>query len=170
MDSVALLQSAFHAAHDWYQGTVADVTPDQANAVPAGRAHPIAAQMAHILHSEDAMVNMLQGKAPLWESDGYGQRLGLPMLFSQTADGSRAFRCDPADLADYTRAVFGQTRDYIGSLTPADLERPIDLSSWGIGTMPLANILTGMLLGNTFAHTGEIAAIKGTLGLQGYPF
>lgn len=170
MDSVTLLKSAFDGAHDWYQGTVAGLTADQANALPAGRAHPIGSQMAHVLHSEDAMVGMLTGQAPLWERDGHGARLGLPMLFSQTAEGSRAFRVDPADLADYTAAVFAQTNDYVASLTPADLERPIDLSSWGIGVMPLGAVLTRMLLGNTFAHTGEIAALKGTQGLQGYPF
>lgn len=170
MDSIALLKSAFHASHTWYQGTVADVSEEQANTLPAGRAHPIAAQMAHLVHSEDAMVSMLSGQAPLWEREGYGQRLGLPMLFSQTSEGSRAFRCKPADLADYTKAVYAQTDSYLGSLEPDDLDRDIDLTSWGIGIRPLGGVLTGMVIGNNFAHTGEIAALKGTQGLQGYPF
>jgi hypothetical protein len=38
------------------------------------------------------------------------------------------------------------------------------------GTMPLANVQTLLLLGNTNAHTGEITALKGTQGLRGYPF
>lgn len=170
MDAITLLKSAFDASHQWYQGTVADLDAEQANVVPAGRAHPIASQMAHILQSEDGMVNMLQGQAPLWERDGWGERLGLPMLYSQTTEGSRAFRCDPAALADYNKAVYAQTDAYLGSLSPEDLDRPIDFSSWGLGEMPLANVLTGLLLGNTFAHTGEISALKGTQGLQGYPF
>lgn len=170
MDAITLLKTAFDASHSWYGGTVADVTEDVANAVPAGTAHPIGSQMAHIVQSEDAMINMVQGRAPLWERDGYGQRLGLPLILSQTAEGSRAFRLRPADLADYTAAVHAQTKDYLDGLQPGDLDRDIDLSSWGIGAMPLGSVLTNFVLGNTFAHTGEISALKGTQGLRGYPF
>ncbi|MCC7018826.1 MAG: DinB family protein [Ardenticatenales bacterium] len=170
MDAITLLKSAFDNAHNWFAGTVADVTAEQANALPAGRAHPIASQMAHVAHSEDAMIGTLTGQPPLWEREGYGERLGLPMLFSQTSESSRAYQVAPADLADYTKAVFAQTDAYVSSLTPEDLDRPIDFTSWGLGHMPLGNVLTGMLLGNTFAHTGEISALKGTQGLQGYPF
>lgn len=170
MNAITLLKSAFEGSHRWYQGTVADITPELANEVPPGRAHPIGSQMAHILHSEDGMVSMLQGQAPLWERDGWGNKLGLPMLFSQTEEGSRGFKCSPADLAEYNKAVYAQTEAYLSGLTESDLDKPIDLTSWGIGEMPLASVLTGLVLGNNFAHTGEISALKGTKGLQGYPF
>ncbi|MEO8084795.1 MAG: hypothetical protein ABI780_13305, partial [Ardenticatenales bacterium] len=124
----------------------------------------------HILHSEDGMVSMLQGQPPIWEREGYGQKLGLPMLMTQTSEGSRAYTCNPADLADYNKAVYAQTDTFLSGLTDADLDRPIDLTSWGMGVMPMAGVLTNMLLGNNFAHTGEISALKGTKGLQGYPF
>lgn len=170
MDAITLLKSAFDAAHGWYGGTVADVTEDVANVVPAGTAHPIGSQMAHIVQSEDALINMAQGRAPLWERDGYGQRLGLPFLITQTAEGSRAFRLRPADLADYTAAVHAQTKAYLDGLTPEDLDRPVDLSGWGMDAAPLGGFLANFALGNTFAHTGEISALKGTQGLRGYPF
>ena len=35
MDAITLLKSAFDNAHNWYAGTVADVTAEQANALPA---------------------------------------------------------------------------------------------------------------------------------------
>lgn len=170
MDAITLLKTAFDASHQWYQGTVADVTEDVANAVPAGLAHPIGSLMAHTLQTEDGLVNMLQGQPPLWEREGFGKRLGLPMLMSQTAETSRAFRCAPSQLADYTNAVYAQTATYLDSLKPEDLETAIDLSIWGIGEMPLGAVLTNMMLGNNFAHTGEISALKGTQGLKGYPF
>lgn len=170
MNAVTLLKNALDASHNWYQGTVADVTPEVANHVPTGVAHPIGSQMAHILHSEDGMVSMLQGTAPIWEREGYGTKLGLPMLMSQTVEGSRAYACQPADLADYNKAVYAQTDAFLSGLTDADLDKPIDLSSWGMGEMPMGSVLTNMLLGNNFAHTGEISALKGTKGLQGYPF
>ena len=170
MDAVSLLKSAFDASHFWYQGTVADVTEEVANVVPAGTAHPIGSLMAHTVQSEDGLINMVQGKQSLWEREGYGERLGLPMLMSQTAETSRSFRCDPSKLADYTNAVYAQTAAYFDSLEPADLERGVDMSAWGMDEMPLGQVLTTFALGNNFAHTGEISALKGTQGLKGYPF
>jgi hypothetical protein len=170
VNAVDVLRAAFGGAHHWYEGTVADVTAEQANHLPPGIAHPIGSQMAHILHSEDTLVGMLNGQPTLWESQGWGEKLGLPMLGTQTTEGSRAFRCDPSQLSDYGRAVFARTDDYLASLSPEDLDRPLDLSSWGIGTIPVGQFLTTMLLGNTYAHTGEISALKGTMGLKGYPF
>ena len=70
----------------------------------------------------------------------------------------------------YKRQVFAHTDGYLSGLSAEDLDRPFDLSSWGMGAMPVGQILTTMLLGNTYAHTGEISALKGTLGLKGYPF
>lgn len=170
MNAIDILRTAFGGAHHWYQGTVADLTAEQANAVPSGRAHPIGSQMAHILHAEDGMVGMLSGQPTLWEAEGWGAKLGLPMLFSQTTEAARDFRCEPGQLADYGQAVFARTDAYLASLTEADLDKPIDLTSWGLGHMSAGQILTTMLLGNTYAHTGEISALKGTQGLQGYPF
>jgi hypothetical protein len=170
MDAIQSLRSAFGGAHFWYQGTVADVTEAQANVVPPGIAHPIGSLMMHILNSEDSMVTMLDGQPTLWESQGWGEKLGLPRMDSQTAETARAFRCDPAALAEYTQAVFARTDAYLGSLSEDDLDRQIDLSSWGMGMTPVGDILTTMLLGNTYAHTGEISALKGMQGLRGYPF
>jgi len=170
MNAIQVLSTAFGGAHSWYHGTVDGLTESQANHMPPGVAHPIGSQMAHVLHSEDGMVGMLNGTPPLWESEGWGQKLGMPMLMGQTTEGSRAFRCDPAQLSDYATAVFARTDGYVAGLQPDDLDRPIDLSSWGIGTRSVGEILTTMLLGNTYAHTGEISALKGTQGLKGYPF
>ena len=170
MNAIEVLRSAFGGAHHWYNGTVAGLTAEQANAVPAGIAHPIGSQMAHLLHSEDGMIGMLAGQPPLWESQGWGEKLGLPMLMGQTVEGSRAFQCEPAKLGDYCQAVFARSDAYLAGLSEADLDRAVDLSGWGMGSMSVGQILTTMLLGNTYAHTGEISALKGTLGLKGYPF
>ncbi|NUQ38499.1 MAG: DinB family protein [Caldilineales bacterium] len=170
MDSIALLKTALDASHRWYLGTVDGLTEAQANFVPPGTAHPIGELAAHILQSEDGIVNMLQGQPPLWVRDGWGERLGLPMVMRQDPEVARAFRCQPGDLADYGQAVYANTEAFLSGLRPDDLDRDVDLSAMGIGTVKLGYVLTGMLLGNTFAHTGEISALKGVQGLRGYPF
>ena len=171
MDSIEVLKMAFDSAHNWYQGTVAGMTAEQANELPPGITHPISELMAHILHSEDGMLNMfVRGEQPIWERDGWDKKLGLPMMLGQQNEAARAFRCDPQPLEEYAQTVFANMDDYLSSLTPADLDREVDFTSIGLGKMPLGRFLLTMVLGNTFAHTGEISALKGLRGEKGYAF
>lgn len=172
MDGVAVLKSAFAGAHDWYWGTVADVGAEQANIVPPGAGHPIGALMAHILHSEDFMFNtVIQGKPPLWEREGWGAKLGGDMLVYQEASIVRAYTCDPHRWVEYATAVFANTDAVLSSLMDRDLDRELDLVRFSFPhNMTVGAFLTRMLLGNTYAHTGEISALKGFMSLKGYPF
>jgi hypothetical protein len=170
MDGVQALTAAVKASHDWYNGTVADVTGAQANWLPAGNAHPIGETMAHIVHSEDGIVNgMLRGQALIWQRDGWDKKLGIPNMMMHDNKGARAFKIDPKSLAAYTQAVQSSTLAWLSSLKPADLERVVD-GGGDIGKMPVAGVLTMLLVGNNFAHTGEISALKGVQGARGYPF
>jgi uncharacterized damage-inducible protein DinB len=172
MDGVAVLRSAFAGAHMWYLGTVADVGAEQANAVPPGIAHSIGALIAHIVHTEDFMFNAaVQNRPPLWERDGWGAKLGGEMLVYQEPSAVRAYRCDPRGMAEYAQAVFANTDAVLGGLADADLDRELDLVRFGFPTnMTVGAFLTQMVLGNTYAHTGEISSLKGSLAMKGYPF
>lgn len=171
MESIQAVKTAFAGAQGWYQGTVADVSAEQANAVPPGVTHPIGELMAHILHSIDGLVNMFcRGQQSLWEREGWGAKLGVPMMLGQETESARAFRVDPVQLTDYGNAVFAELQAYLDTLAPSDLDREIDMTAAGLGKMPLGAFLLNPLLGNTFAHTGEISALKGLHGAKGYPF
>jgi hypothetical protein len=171
MDAVETVKTAFGGAHMWFAGTAGDITEEQANHVPEGCAQPIGELMAHILHCEDGMIcQFLLKKPPLWERDGWGAKTGLPLMIDLPAAGSPRTRCDPAALRDYGQQVFAQTDAYLASLTQGDLDQEVDLTAAGLGKMSTAAFLLTMLLGNTYAHTGEISAIKGLMGSKGYPF
>ena len=172
MDAIQLLKSAFEGSHMWYEATIADVTAEQANHLPPGVAHPIGELAAHILHSEDGMINMvILGKQMIWERDGWGAKLGVPLMMDQDTAGARAFKCHPQQLQEYAQAVFAGTAAFLDSLTPEDLDtNKVDMTAEGVGVISLGNFLTQMLLGNNYAHTGEISALKGMLGRKGYPF
>ena len=171
MNGTAALQSAFAGAHNWFLGTVGDVDATQANTVPPGVAHPIGELMAHILHSEDFMINMaIQGQPPLWEKDGWKDKVGGEMILAQTTEGARAYTSNPEGLASYAQAVFANTDAFLGGLSENDLDRPLTLEPLGLPNMSMGAFLTQMLLGNTYAHTGEISALKGLRGKKGYPF
>ncbi len=170
MDGVQALTAAVKASHDWYNGTVADITAAQANWLPAGVMHPIGEVMAHTLHSEDGIVNgMLRGQAPIWHRDGWDKKLGVPNMMLHDNKGARAFKIDPKSLAEYTKTVQSATMSYLAGLKPADLDRVVDAGG-DLGKMSVAGLLTMILVGNTFAHTGEISALKGLQGAKGYAF
>ena len=66
MDARSQFVGLFHSVHEVLEGTMADVTPEQAHWVPPGKAEPIGATYAHILMAEDYFVNGLgKGGAPL---------------------------------------------------------------------------------------------------------
>jgi len=172
MNGVQVLKSAFEGAHMWYQATIGDVSDEQANHVPPGVAHPISDLAAHILHTEDGMINMvILGQQMIWERDGWAARLGVPMMMERDNAAARAFKCNLGQLQEYGQAVFASTNAFLDSLSAADLEtRELDMTAEGMGMMKLGNFLAQMLLGNTYAHTGEISALKGIMGSRGYPF
>ncbi|MBM2810718.1 MAG: DinB family protein [Chloroflexi bacterium] len=172
MDGVAVLRSAFAGAHDWYTGTVADVGTDQANTVPPGIAPPIGALIAHILHCEDFMLNTaVQGKPPLWERDGWAAKIGGEMIVDQDESAARAYKCDPRQMAQYAQAVFASTDACLANLNDTDLDRELELVQFGFpSNMTVGAFLTQMVLGNTYAHTGEISSLKGSMSMRGYAF
>jgi hypothetical protein len=168
VDAVQMLKAALNNSHVWFDGTCADVSMEQANFVPAGIAHPIGELAAHVIQSEDWFINgMLQGQPTIWERDGWGDKLGMPNVVRQTLEVAKGFRGDVAALQPYKEAVYKNSEAYLGSLKPADLDRELDFMG---SKMPLGELFSMLIIGNTFAHTGEISALKGIQGARGYPF
>jgi hypothetical protein len=169
MNGADVIRNAFGAARHWYSSTVSDVTEELANYVPDGRAHPIGALMAHILQSEDGFIQgVLQGKPTIWEAGGWSARLGVPDMFYQDNATARGAHIDPEAIAAYQGEVYAATDRYLSALSDADLDREVD--PFGVGPQPVGSALIMFVLGNTFAHTGEISALKGVQGAVGYHF
>ena len=171
MNAIDAIKLAYAGSHQWYQGTIGDVTSETANHVPDGVAHPIGAIAAHIIHCEDVMINTaLQGKSSIWERDGWGAKLGLSLMVDLEMQVARSYKCDPLKLSEYAEAVYKNTDAYLSALRPEDLDKEVDLTAAGLGKMGVGQFLLTMLLGNNYAHTGEISALKGIMGKKGYPF
>src|SRR5688500_13171705 len=114
MDGVQVMTSAVEAAHRWYAGTVADVTPEQATYKPEGAAHGIAALAAHAVQAEDWVINqLLQGKPMLWDSGGWSEKIGIPNVWNLKNEGADSVSCQPQALQPYADAVFANTRQYL---------------------------------------------------------
>lgn len=155
-------------------GTVEGVTPEQAHWQPTGLANSIAATYAHLVLSEDMIVQgMFQGKQPLAASTWAG-KAGVDSMPPQGSEGDadwsdwgRKVRVDLPALQKYAQAVYAASDAYLTSVKPEELERQIDTP---LGKHSINFMLGAAIIGHVAGHSGEISAIKGLQGLKGYPF
>lgn len=172
--AVYLLREQLRNAHGYLEGTLADVSADEAHCQPGGLANPIAAQYAHVVTSEDGLMNgMFQGGAPLFAAD-FAERTGLsappPASNSGIAnwhEWANSVQVDMAALHAYAQAVYAASDTYLATLSDADLARVIPSS---LGDLTLAQFISAAIIANYNMHCGEIAMLKGISGKQGYPF
>jgi DinB superfamily len=173
MQANTLLRQQFHEFHQLLEGTLADVTAEQAQSVPPGTANPVGATYAHVVLWEDmGLHGLLQGRPPLYAGSWSG-RTGLSELPpldrpGHWEDWSRRVIVDLPALRSYAEAVYQATDGYFATMAAAELEREIDLTAMGFGR-PAAAWVVGNMLQNVALHCGEIAALKGLRGLPGYP-
>ena len=173
----ALLRSVVAGARMVLDGTMADVTQAQADYVPPGVANPLGATYAHVVWTEDMVVQgMFRQVSPLFASSWQG-RTGLsePMPspgpeWVNYATWTRRVQIELGALRQYAQAVAAETDAWIAGLSDADLDRPVDLSAAGLGQHTLGTAI-GLLIANHLGtETGEISALKGIQGARGYPF
>ncbi len=158
------------------EGTMADVTQQQAEFIPPGIANPLGATYAHVVCTEDIIVQgMFRQTAPLAAST-FAERTGLsepmPMPGPQWANygpWTRRVKIDLAQLRVYAQAVAEQTDAWLTGLSDADLDQPLDLSGIGLGQHTLASAIALLLAHHLGTETGEIAVLKGIQGARGYP-
>ncbi len=98
MNAISLIREQMKTAHEWFEATMADVTPEQAHWLPPGTAHPIGSRYAHTIVSEDMMVNgLLKGNAPMFATAWAGKTgiSGDPQAaFQSTQEWARSVQVD----------------------------------------------------------------------------
>jgi hypothetical protein len=173
MNAVDLFKMQIKFAREVAEGTMADVDADVGHQTPGGKAHPICATYAHTLMSEDFIVNMLiRGKTPLVMGEWAGT-VGIseppPMPGTPgTFEWANRVKVDVGQLKDYAQAVYASTDDYMSTATPEELDREMEVP--GFGKNSVAFFLNVASVVHPSNHIGEVSAMKGIQGMQGYPF
>lgn len=169
---IEVYRDLFANVHNWLEGTMGDVTPEQAHWQPPGRVVPIAGHYIHHLTAEDAIINFgLRGVTPLLMGE-WASRRGYPepMPFSGPWDNwARSLTVDLDAARVYAQAVYANTDSYLAGLDDDQLAVVVDYTAIGFGEQPLSYILNQVLTDGA-AHCGEISCIKGLQQQQGYPF
>ncbi|MCB9108380.1 MAG: DinB family protein [Anaerolineales bacterium] len=164
---VMLLADQLKQAAEILQAVMADVPNEVVHAVPAGSANTIAANAAHAVTSIDGLINgLIRGAAPVLMSEPTGLSEPAPMG-GDWGDWGRSVQVDVEALGAYAGKVMKSVAEYMGTLSDADLERSIAAPS---GFETSVEGWFSLTILNTAWHTGEIASLKGTHGLKGYPF
>lgn len=176
MDALTLLQIQLQHAREWMADTVAGATDDMAHWTPPGIANPLGATYAHLVVSEDMIVNgLLKQSSPLFATSwagrtGLSESMPLPgPEWEDYGSWARRVQIDLAALRDYEQAVQDNTDEYLNTLSADDLDMAVDLTSLGFGEVTVGWIIGRLLIGHIDNECGEISCLKGLQGVRGYP-
>lgn len=169
MNAIQVLSYSLAFSQQTLAEVMADVGEREAFWLPPGVANPIGALYLHTVYDVDAVVHrMFQDKPPLWDRERWSERLGVEVDLDLSAEWARRVRYDLAVAREYASAVFAAATAYVDGLSEADLDRFIE--SGMSASTTLGQLLHSFVIWHVDAHTGEIAALKGALGLKGYAF
>ena len=172
MDPSSMLKMQIETAHNIVEGTLNGVDQKLCHKLPEGEAHPIGATYGHLVAGEDFLITMaIRGKTPLAMGEWAG-KTGLseppPGPGGDLLAWAKKVQVDLDQTRKYAQAVYANTTDYVGSLSADDLAEQIELP--GFGKNSRADFLNVIGVIHPSNHCGEIAAMKGMNGVQGYPF
>jgi hypothetical protein len=164
MDALTLLTFQATTADDLLTQVFAPVTAAQGAWHPDGStANAITPTFLHVYICEDRLVSGATGRQLLWDSEGWGRRLGLDPANPWVAPPMN----DLEPCRAYAGAVRAATKAFLPTLDADALGREIPTPR---GQRPLGEALAFALVLNKVVHLGEIAALLGCQGERGFPF
>jgi hypothetical protein len=170
LSAVEFIQAGLTQLHKNMDKAIADLTPEQLHAVPAGhaKANTIAFGLWHYVRTEDNVVRyVIQNRRPtVWAEGGYAEKLGLPPAAQgtgmPTAD-AQAFRIkDVALFKEYMGKVWASTDELFQHGDAAVLEKIVMVKP--LGEMPAIRALGNVCLTHGSAHFGEIELARTLVG------
>jgi len=163
------IQNQFISLHQSVDDVLQNLTQGQMEWRPPGLANPIGPIFLHMLNAEDFHIQtILQGKKRLWETESWGDRIGLVMPPGQGRywDDAQGKPLELAHLLAYQSSVRNATGIYLDRLTPEKVNEKF--MTYG-GEIPAAQVLAGLII-HLAGHAGEIASLLGMQGTPGLPY
>jgi hypothetical protein len=134
---------------------------------PQRGANPLGWTAWHLTRVQDSQIADLAGGEQLWIRDGWHRKFKRPADpedtgYEHTPDQVRAFRSPSvATQLAYLRAVVERTKQYLASVTPAELDRELD-EPW-YTPRPTVGVRIVSILADCHQHAGEASYIRGLL-------
>jgi hypothetical protein len=168
MNGVASIKETLGLARQYLDAAVQETDAvTLARRLPGATIGSIGEIYGHTLGNEDWAFNQLiQGNDLLLKSGGWAARLGLD-LSNTEQDWDAVAQNHLAELHEYGKAVFAATDAFLNSISDADLDRPIDFFG---RKESMGWVIADTVLVHVAFHSGEIASLKGVMGLKGLPW
>jgi hypothetical protein len=171
MEAAGLVLDALGRVREMVRDALKDLTPEEMLSPP--KPH-IAWLTWHIARVQDANFSGLLERPQLWITDGWHQCFNMPPDPRDYGSGHRQTReqvdtftvTDKPLLLAYHDAVFAQTKDYLSTVTNADLNRVLNEPQYS----PLSTLsirLASVINCNT-RHAGQIEYLRGLVKFKGW--
>lgn len=172
MNTVEQVTELIRDSHRTLEENMGELTPEQAHWIPPGKLSPIDALFAHVVVGEDMFLSRFVRQVPGLCETTWAAKTGVGEPHPENppwGEWAKRVQIDMPALQKYARAVHARTEEYLGSLSPEDLEATVPSSPPG-ATWTLGYVLGPITAGHVYQHAGEISAVKGLQWLQGYSF
>jgi hypothetical protein len=170
MKATEATRETLDLVHQYVEAAIGDCDPETLKRTfPGATIGTIASIYFHAINSEDwAIQELIRKTQKLFDSQRWHEKLGLPASASgDEIDWSKMDVPLPA-LQEYAQAVYKATDDWLNSVNDEDLDAQIP---WGAGqSHNVAWVLADVIHSHLSFHAGEIAALKGLMGLKGLPW
>jgi hypothetical protein len=161
---VALLESSYRSFKQATEGFTDEQLYDQ----PTAAANSMAWLVWHLSRWRDAISAPISGAPPIWVSEGWAERYGMPDARTGVGDTPAqvtAFHIESALPFDYAEAAHRVTVERVSTLTPTQWLQPI-LSHTG-ERRPAWRALAGVC-SDSAQHSGQIASLRGLMSGSGW--
>jgi hypothetical protein len=160
-----VISDAFGRVREVVTSTVTGLGAEQLHHRPGPRANSNGWLIWHQTRVQDDHIAEAAGIEPVWTSQGFHQRFGLPFDtaatgYGQSADQVAAVRVSSQLLIDYHDAVYAQTIRFVSGLTEADLGRIVD-ERWDPPVTLGVRLVS--VISDDLQHAGQAAYLRGQL-------
>lgn len=165
MDIAAVLTDAFARVREAVPEIVSDLYDDQLAWRPDAEANSIAWLVWHLTRVADDHVAGAAGTEQLWTRDGWYDWFALPFPakahgYGHDAEEVGQVRVPAKLLIGYHEAVAESVLDYVGRLSPADLDRVVD-EHWDPPVTLGVRLVS--VVNDCSQHVGQAAYVRGLL-------
>ena len=144
--------------------------PEELARRPTAETNSIAWLMWHTSRDEDYLISLAQQRSQLWVREKWHEKFNIEpssaeydfkdIGVGQSAEEAASFMVNDANiLIGYYLAVRQNTKDYLKTLTPSDLDEEMT-DPWSQGTTRLVDYFY-CILDEALAHGGQIAYLRG---------
>ncbi len=166
MLAAEVLGDGFGRVREVVRATLGGLSPQDLTRRPADGANPVGWLVWHLTRVQDDHVAGAFGTDQVWTSQGWAERLGVPLHpadtgYGHTAEEVAAVQVPAEGLLAYFEAVHAQTAEYLSALTDPDLDRVVDTSYDPPVTLGVRLV---SVISDDLQHAGQAAYVRGLLG------